>query len=207
MAPEPRANPILLGHDASGGHADRGTAGRAHAPRVADHRTRRRRQGDAGLPVRAPAAGWHAGGRHSGAGAHEPGVPPRRRRLACRPADRGARLRREAQAYAHADRGGRCAADQRLHEPHPGRGRLACRDRGRGRGTEPELGQRAAEGAGGAAAARGAAAGLRRARPIAAHDQEPLPAAAPRTARPGDDGAAAGELSARTCPRTNAAGW
>ena len=165
--PEPRANPLLLGHAAAEAALAGGAALGAHAPRLAARRARR-----ASARRRSPSA--------SPAGC-SPG---------CRPTDARSRCRRTRCSAAsppasHADlltverawdekrkrlRGEIVVDDvrarRRLPAPHPGRRRLARRGGGRRRGHEPQRRQRAAEGAGGAAAARGAAAGLR-ARPAA----------------------------------------
>ena len=62
MVPEPRANPLLLGHEAAEATLLDAMRVGPDPPCLADHRARRRRQGDAGLPLRPPAAGRAAGG-------------------------------------------------------------------------------------------------------------------------------------------------
>ena len=207
MAPEPRANPLLVGHaQAEAMLTEAMRAGRMHHAWLI---TGPDGIGKATLAYRFARrllAGM-TGGEHPGAG---PGHPVFRRVAAGPHADlltveraydeKRKRLRTEIAV----DDVRRITDFMRL-TPAEGGWRVVVVD-----GAEElnrNAGQRAAEGAGGAAAARGAAAGLRGPRPAAPHDPQPLPPPAPRPAAPGADGPAARDLSARTCPRTNAAGW
>ena len=181
MAPEPRANPLLLGHEAAETTLlEAMRSGRMHhawlitGPDGVGKATlayRFARRLLAGVPTAAEP--------DSGARADPPGVPPRRRRRACRPATRSSGpTTKSAAACARRSRSRTSARSARLHEPDPGRGRLARRHRRWRRGPEPVLRQRPAEDPGGAAAAGDPAAGVRRSRPAARHHPQPLPPAA-----------------------------
>ena len=177
MAPEPRANPLLLGHEAAEATLlDAMRSGRMHhawlitGPDGVGKATlayRFARRLLAGMPADDTLAldPTHPVFRRVAAGAHADLLTVERA------------YDEKHTPHAHADRGRGRAQDQRVHEPHPGRGRLARRHRRWRRGNEPVLRQRAAEDPGGAAAARHPAAGVRRARPAAADHPQPLPAA------------------------------
>ena len=134
--------------------------------------------GEPDAPAGAAAAA-RAGGRS--------GVPPRRRRGACRPLHPRAHHRREGQEGGAAGRGR--ARRRPLHGAHRRRGRLA---RGGGGGSGARRARRGAEhpaqDPGGAAAAHRAAPGQRAARPAAAHHPQPLPPPRPAPARRAGDG-------------------
>ena len=202
-APEPRANPDLLGHtEAEATILDSISTGRMHHAWLITG-PGGRRQGDAGLPLRPPPARRPPRHRIAAPGIRRPGVSPRRRQLPRRPADHRAGLQRKDQADEDPDRRGGRAQGHRLHVADPRRGRLARRHRRRRGGDERRLRQRPAEDPGGTAAARHPAAGLRRPGPPAAHHPQPLPPPAPGTFGGRADAAVAvALLAAARCRRT-----
>ena len=207
MPPEPRANPLLLGHEtAEATLLDAMRSGRMHHAWLI---TGPDGVGKATLAYRF-ARRLLAGTPTDNTLALSPTDPTFRRVAAGAHADLShgrARLRREAQADAHPDRGGRRPRHQQLHEPHPGRGRLARRHRRRRGGAQPVLGQRTPEDPGGTPVARDPPPGMRRPRPPAGHHPQPLPSPPPGPPQPRNHGHAAGHATCRTCPPTTAAAW
>ena len=185
MAPEPRANPLLLGHEAAETTLlDAMRSGRMHHAWLI---TGPDGVGKATLAYRFARRllAGHAGGRHL---ALDPAHPVFRRVAAGAHADLLTRSSARTTKSASGMRTQIAVEDVReisgFMSLTPAEGGWRVVDRRRRRGNEPVLGQRAAEDPGGAAAARHPAAGVRCARPAAADDPQPLPAPAPRPAAP-----------------------
>ncbi len=195
----PREVDRLFGHDEALAEFASALAQRTHASRLAAGGARGRRQGDARLSCRARGAGaWRGGRRRRRGSCGASGVPQSRRPSASQSPPHPPLVDREDEALLAMDRRRRGAALARVSRQHRGRGRLAGRDRRPGGRAQSERGQRAAQGARGAAAADLVPADLERGGASAGHH----PVAGAHAARAG---ARARRICSAPCARRSSA--
>ena len=188
--PHPRATSELFGHaEAEQTLLDAYRGGRIPHAWLIGGETRHR-QGDAGLPHGALRAGLSRSGDASGAEGQIARRPGRssggaahRRAGAQRSPGAGARHQRKDRQALHRDPRRGCPAHRAVLRLDRRRGRLAGRHRRSAGRPQQGRRERAAQGAGGAAAARAAAAGQPCARPRAADHPLALPDLDPAPAR------------------------